>query len=88
MPKDPFHGIAPPLGKAPEPSAPPCKAPAKTKAHRLPLGQQFGGALLYFVQQCCVQIALPQCGALAALGQVMGYGMVGQGAQAVGVALG
>ena len=61
---------------------------AVAKAHRLPLRQQFGGAFLHLVQQGCVHIALPKRGALAALGQVVGDGVVGQGAQAVGVALG
>ena len=61
---------------------------AVAKAHRLPLRQKFGRAFLHLVQQGCVHIALPQRGALAAFGQVVGDGMVGQGAQAVGVALG
>ena len=44
--------------------------------------QQFGGAFLHFVEQGCVHIALPKGSAFAALGQMVGYGMVGQGAQA------
>ena len=60
---------------------------AVAKAHRLPLREQTGGALLHFVEQGRVHIALPQRSTFAAFGQVVGDGMVGQGAQAVGVAL-
>jgi hypothetical protein len=60
---------------------------AVTKAHRLPLREQAGGALLHLVQQGRVNVALPQCGALLALGQVVADRVVGQSAQAVGIAL-
>ena len=55
------------------------------KTHGLPLGQQMGGAVLHFVEQGGVNIALPLGLTLQALGQVVGNGVVGQLTQFVEV---